>query len=190
MSIQLQQTEFYKEWLGFSNNRSLVECDFFEPKDEPVIELLGDFSNKRLIAFGEHASGSLLAFYSKNNKSSVEETAVAWLDSEGSPCIVISINLKEFLSILPYGMGFIYSIASIIENNMGDSTILEKVRQKITKSADELMAESKKRFSSINDLLVWLDAKKILVSDDPVKIIVEAHEKNSDLTLWITENIT
>lgn len=188
--MMLKKTSFYDDWLNFSGNHSIVECDFFDFKENPVTELLGDFSKERLIAFGEHASGSLLTFYSKNIELSVEEAPVAWLDSEGSPCIAISNNLIEFLSILPYGMGFIYSIASVIENNLGDSSILAKARQKVTQNANELLEESKKRFLGIDDLLTWLASKSIQVSNDPVKIIAEAHEKNSDLTPWIAENLS
>jgi hypothetical protein len=128
--MTLKRTSFYESWLSFSGSQSIVECDFFDLKESPVQELFGDFSNERLIAFGEHASGSLLTFYSKEMEASVEETPVAWLDSEGSPCIVISNNLKEFLSILPYGMGFLYTVASFIEDNLGDDEILSKARKK------------------------------------------------------------
>jgi hypothetical protein len=190
MELQLKKTEFYEDWLSFTGKQSIVECDFFDLKEDPVTELLGDFSKERLIAFGEHASGSVLAFYSKNTESSVDEVPVAWLDSEGSPCIVISNNLKEFLSIVPYGMGFIYSIASVIENNLGDAAMLAKARERVSKNAGDLMEESKTRFLNIEDLIKWLGTKNIQVSEDPVKLIVDAHERNSDLTQWLAENLT
>lgn len=186
----LQKTDFYEEWLKFTINQSIVECDFFDLSEKPVTEYFGDFSKERLVAFGEHASGSILAFYSKEDNSSVEEAAVAWLDSEGSPCIIISNSLKEFLSILPYGMGFIYSVASIIEDNLDNPELLSKANEKLSKGSDELIQESKQRFLSIDELILWIISKNILVATDPVKLIVNAHEKNSDLTSWIAENLT
>jgi len=186
----LKKTSFYESWLSFSSSQSIVECEFFDLKESPVTELLGDFSKERLTAFGEHASGSLLTFYSKNIEASVEEAPVAWLDSEGSPCIVISNNLKEFLSILPYGMGFIYTVASLIENDLGNIDLRSKAMEKITQNGNELLEESRKRFLSIDDLLNWLASKNIQPANDPVKLIVEAHEKNRDLTPWIIESLT
>jgi hypothetical protein len=190
MSLQLLKTGFYNDWLSFAGNRSIVECDFFDLRESNVSELLGVFANERLIAFGEHASGSVISFYSKKAEAPVDEVPVAWLDSEGSPCIVISNTLKEFLSILPYGMGFIYTIASVIENNLGDPSVLEKARQRVTQNANELLEEARKRFLDIDDLLKWLASENITVSTDPVKLIVEAHEKNTDLTPWIAENLS
>ena len=187
--MNLKKTSFYEGWLSFSGSQSIVECDFFDLKESPVTELLGNFSKERLIAFGEHASGSLLVFYSKGIEASVEETPVAWLDSEGSPCIIVSNNLKEFLSILPYGMGLVYTIASLIEDNLGNKEILSKAREKITQNANELIEGSRMRFLNIDDLLNWLSSRNIQLSTDPVKLIVEAHEKNSDLTQWIAENL-
>lgn len=186
----LQKTGFYEEWLKFTISQSIVECDFFDLKEKPVTEFFGDFSKERLIAFGEHASGSILAFYSKEDNSSVEEAAVGWLDSEGSPCIIISNSLKEFLSILPYGMGFIYSVASLIEGNLGNPEILSIAKEKFSKSTSELIQESKQRFLNIEELIFWLTSKNIEISNDPVKVIVDAHEKNNDLTSWIAENLT
>lgn len=188
--MTLIKTSFFESWLSFSSGQSIVECDFIDLKETAVTELLGDFSKERLIAFGEHASGSLLAFYSKDNESSVEETPVAWLDSEGSPCIIVSNNLKEFLSILPYGMGFVYTVASFIEDNFGEDEILSNARKKMTQNANELLEESRKRFLSIDDLLNWLVSKNIQPADDPVKLIIEAHERNSDLTPWIATKLT
>ncbi|MEO8414747.1 MAG: hypothetical protein ABI472_13865 [Ginsengibacter sp.] len=189
MSLQLKKTGLYNDWLSFAANQSIVECDFFDLKEGPVNELLGDFSSERLTAFGEHASGSLLSFYSKIADANVNEVPVAWLDSEGAPCIVVSNNLQDFFSILPYGMGFIYSVASVIENNLNEADLLAKTKQRITQNADELLETSKKRFLDVDDLLTWLNSKNIKLSSDPVTAIVEAHERNSDLTSWIVEKL-
>jgi hypothetical protein len=66
----------------------------------------------------------------------------------------------------------------------------QKQEKKMSNKAFELLEESRKRFLSINDLISWLDSKNIQPADDPVKLVVEAHARNSDLSLWITQNLT
>jgi hypothetical protein len=189
MSIKIIKTAFFSNWLSFTEKQAIMECDFFDLNQEKTEELLGDFSSGRLLVFGEHASGSLLSFYSKNDLKSVDEVPVAWLDSEGAPCIVVSNNLKEFLSILPYGMGLLYTIASVMENNMGDNDLLPKARQRVEKNGNELLTEARERFLNVDILIKWLEQNQIQVNTDPIKVITEAHIQNSELTQWIAENL-
>ena len=133
MELKIQETSLYNKWLAFTSNRAVVEYDFNFLKDEPVIELLGDFAKQKLSAFGEHASESVISFYSNVPGSPVDEVPVAWLDSEESPCPVVSKNLKDFLSVLPYGMGFVYTVAAVIEENMNDEKYFAKSKRKSCK---------------------------------------------------------
>lgn len=189
MKLQTGEISMYRDWLNFAGDRGIMECDFFEYREEPVKELIGDFSAGRLVAFGEHASGSLICFYSKDSFPAVDNVPIAWLDSEGSPCIVASKNLKEFLSIIPYGMGFIYSVAAEIENNLNDPELLEKIYQKIGKNSDILLKEAQNRFQDIQELIDWLNSRNILLEKDPISLIVNAHIVNNDLTKWIADNL-
>ena len=189
MQLQITEGGLYNRWLGFAGNRGIVECDFSQLNETPVVELLGDFATQRLTSFGVHASGSIISFYAKEQGLNVDEVSVAWLDSEGSPCIVVSKNLKEFLSLLPYGMGFIYTVAAAIENNLGDTDILIKVRERVTKNSDELLAEAAARFIDHQDLLNWLAANDISINKEPILAIIEAHNANDDLTPWLAENL-
>ena len=189
MPLELTTTDIFTKWLAFTEKKSVMECDFFNGKHEPVLDLFGEFSIERMLAFGEHASGSVISFYSMVNSLLVDEVPVAWLDSEGSPCIVISKNLREFLSVLPYGMGTLYSIASVMENNLGEDNLLEKAKLRVNKSADILLSESKERFINTDILINWLSDNNIQVSNDPVKIVSEAHLQNSELTTWLAENL-
>ena len=123
-----------------------------------------------------------MSFYSEKKDQLLDQVPVAWLDSEGSPCIVISKNLKEFLSLLPYGMGFIYTVAAAIENNLDDPELLEKVNQRIGKSSGELLEAAKIRFLDIEQLIDWLNSKNIKLNKDPISLIINAHTLNNELT--------
>ena len=166
-----------------------MECSFFAVKDAPVKKLIGEFAIERLTAFGKHASGSFLAFYSKSESKKADEVPVSWLDSEASPCIVISKNFKEFLSILPYGMGFAYTVASVIENNLQATDLLTKARTRVGATTDELIADAQQRFLDLGEVLQWLQSNGISLSKDPIKLIVDAHTANDDLPTWIDQNI-
>ena len=190
MQVQITEASLFSEWLAFAANRSVVECDFFKPNDSLVEELLGAFSTQRLTAFGEHASGSIISFYSKEENPEAGNISVAWLDSEGAPCIVVSKNFGEFLSLIPYGMGFIYTVAAAIENDLGDPEILARARQRVNKTAAELLSEASQRFIDHSDLMNWLTSHNVAADADPVATIVNAHDQNTDLTPWIAENLS
>ena len=178
----------FNEWLSFAGNRSVVECEFFNLDKILIEELLGEFSSTRLRPFGKHASGSLFCFYVDETGPSVN-SPIAWIDSEGAPCIVISNNFGEFLSILGYGSGLIYTVAAAIENNLGSDNLLGIAEERVSKSASDLLLEAKQRFLDLDSFIDWLGVHTILLSDEPVKRIVNAHIMNPDLTTWINSNL-
>lgn len=189
MEFNIDEKSLYNQWLDFTKNRNVVECTFSAVKDDPLKKLVGAFAPQRLTAFGRHASASVIAFYSKKDKGNdIDKTPLAWLDSEGSPNIVISNNLKEFLSIIPYGMEYVYDVAAFIERNLNDAALLEKVKARFQETPDGLIEASKNRFLDVDEILQWLDDHNIPLSKDPVQLIVRAHENNNDLSPWIKEN--
>lgn len=188
MSLQLQEDILYKKWIAFTTKRSVLECDFFKIRSDFAADLLGEFCIERLAAFGEHASGSLFCFYSQLQQTT-DNSPVAWIDSEGVPCIVISKNLREFLSILPYGAGFIYTIAASIENNFGASDLSNLVLDKVTTVPLQLLDDAKKRFTEVDSFIEWLASESIEVNSNPAQTIVNAHLSQPDLTTWIVDNL-
>lgn len=189
MVLQLEEDILYKKWMLFTENRSVLECDFFRMQSNSAVELLGEFCKERLLAFGEHASGSLFCFYSQHQQTT-DNTAIAWLDSEGAPCIVISKNIDEFLSLLPYGAGFIYTVAASIENNFGAHNLSELVMHNISTDPQLILDDAEKRFPERGSFLDWLKSESIKVNMNPVQTIVNAHLSQPDLTNWIVKNIS
>lgn len=190
MAIELTTSDLFEKWISYSSNKSIVECEFFHTDSERTAELLGPFASNRLAAFGEHASGSLFSFYSDSQKASTDDSPVAWLDSEGAPCIIISKNLKKFLSVLPYGPGFIYTVAAVIENNLGEEDLLVRAQSRLGKGPTDLLNDARTRFLDLDIFIQWLKENNIQVSSDPVADIIQAHLLHDDLTPWIAENLS
>lgn len=190
MPLQVETSALFEQWLSYAAGKSIMECEFFGAKNEPVAELLGEFSVERLTAFGEHASGSLIGFYSRNGNIKSDAAPVAWLDGEGSPCIVVAGDLEHFLSVLPYGTGLIYTVAAVIENNPGDAGIAAKAYDRAGSDFNALLEKSRSRFPEQEALIAWLSTTKIAVSADPVKTIIDGHLQNDSLDSWINENLT
>lgn len=154
------------------------------------MDLLGEKTVERLTAMGRHASGSLLAFYLRNG-ADADSLPVAWLDSEGSPCLVIGRNLREFLSILPYGPGWIYTVAAVIENNPDapDADLLERIRVRAGADYSQLLEAASKRFLDVAVLRDWLKERGIAVAADPAALILAAYRENKGLSSWIINNV-
>jgi len=211
MTIQVPKNGLLQQWLAFTNSRSIMECTFFLPQEQELKDLLGERTAERLTAFGRHASGSLLAFYQEDAAAlpgdagapspSVAESGaagrdadslpVAWLDSEGSPCLVIGRNLREFLSVLPYGPGWIYTVAAVIENNP-DATepdLLERIRARAGANYSQLLETASKRFLDVAILRSWLTELGIAVAADPATWIMAAYRENKGLSSWIINNV-
>lgn len=214
MTIQVPTNGLFQQWLAFTNSRSMMECTFFLPQEQELKDLLGERTAERLTAFGRHASGSLLAFYQGDAATPTGNTAtssapvappapmaesgasadslpVAWLDSEGSPCLVIGRNLREFLSVLPYGPGWIYTVAAVIENNPDatESALLERIRARAGAHYSQLLETASKRFLDVAILRDWLTERGITVAADPATLIMTAYRENKGLSSWIINNV-
>lgn len=189
MNTQLEAGTLYEKWISFTETRSVLECEFYKLDSSKPEELLGKFSKERLVSFGEHASGSLFCFYSLD-KQSTDNAPVAWLDSEGSPCVVISKNLRDFLSLLPFGSGFIYTVAAAIDSNYGANNLQEIILAKFQDDPQLLLADAKNRFIEVSTFIEWLASESIEVNSNPVQAILDAHLSQPDLIDWIVKNLT
>ncbi len=188
MATQPNNTELFNNFLFYSREKSIVECEFFEPETSEIVDLIGEFATQRLSAFSEHASGSLICFYS-SEKSPLKTDAIAWMDSEGSPFGVIAKDFSQFISLIPYGSGFLNSVAAIIENSLNKEDLIAIVKTRIKKEPNILLLEAEERYPEIIDLKQWLKSKDIKISDNPIQEIIEANQKYKDLLPWILDNL-
>lgn len=124
-------------------------------------------------------------------RGNADSLPVAWLDSEGSPCLVIGRNLREFLSVLPYGPGWIYTVAAVIENNPDatETDLLERIRARAGANYSQLLETASKRFLDVAILRSWLTERGIAVAADPATLIMAAYRENKGLSSWIINNV-
>lgn len=110
-----------------SNFKNFVQ--FWEKAEEPFIdiELIPDGQNmlnrlvktkKKLdvIIFAQHGSGSLIGFWNHQEKKSLSEVPIVWIDSNGEPNSVIAKSFDDFLKVLPFDLGIFYDVASAWTN--------------------------------------------------------------------------
>jgi hypothetical protein len=89
----------------------LGEADLELDPDDHLISHLGKAVPKdSLIAFGQHGSGSLLAFWRTDPRMPLGRCPVIWLDSEGDPVEALAPDFAGFLGLLPYGLGQLYDL--------------------------------------------------------------------------------
>ena len=90
----------------------LGEADLeIDAGDDDLIDSLGkDVPKDSLIPFGQHGSGSLLAFWRTDPRMPLGLCPVIWLDSEGDPVEALAVDFAAFMQLLPYGMGQLYDL--------------------------------------------------------------------------------
>lgn len=189
MKLIIKNNQLFLKWFEFCDRKSILECEFSKNKEALISELLGDFSSQRLLSFGEHASGSLFCLYSDKSEDLLEDAPVAWVDSGGSPCIVVAKNFTNFLAILPYGPGYIYSVAALIENNLGSNNLLDKAINKMGTDFTKDIEKTKSRFFDFDILMQWYKDQEVKISENPILDMINAHMEFSDLTDWVASNL-
>ena len=89
----------------------LGEADLELGADDHLVHSLGKAVPKAsLIVFGQHGSGSVVAFWRRDARTPLGRCPVIWLDSEGEPVEALAPDFAAFLGLLPYGLGQLYDL--------------------------------------------------------------------------------
>lgn len=89
----------------------LGEADLELGADDHLVHSLGKAVPKAsLIVFGQHGSGSVVAFWRRDARTPLGRCPVIWLDSEGEPVEALAPDFAAFLTLLPYGLGQLYDL--------------------------------------------------------------------------------
>jgi hypothetical protein len=81
---------------------------------------------------GKHGTGSLIAFWREQEDKELVLSPIVWLSSEGFPNSVFATSFAEFLSLLPYGTGFIYDVLSNYYYHKDDPDLQPSPEEKFT----------------------------------------------------------
>lgn len=138
---------------------------------------------------GQHGTASLIAFWKDKKDIDFALSPIVWLSSEGFPKSVFANSLADFLSILPYGTGFIYDVLSNYHYHKESPELQPSPEEKFT--PDEIssyLTENKKRYKGHFELVNWLNHDvKVGIAKDPLSVINGAIVSHVDLASWLRE---
>lgn len=138
---------------------------------------------------GRHGTGSLIAFWREDKGADLAVAPVVWLSSEGFPNSVFANSFSDFLSILPYGTGFIYDVLSNYYFYKEDPDLQPSPEEKFTpEEISSYLVENETRYPGHAALVDWLlHEAKVEIAKDPLSVIKGAIASHPDLASWLRE---
>jgi hypothetical protein len=179
-------------FINFCENSAEEFADFElvrnpEPKLKKLLDDQGKVEFFQVI--GQHGTHSLIAFWRDNKDIDIAHSPVAWLSSEGFPNSVFANSLADFLSILPYGTGFIFDVLSNYYYHKASPDLQPSTEDKFT--PDEIssyLTENEKRYKGHTELINWLNHEvKVGIAKVPLSVIKGAIVSHADLATWLRE---
>ena len=138
---------------------------------------------------GQHGTASLIAFWRDDKEVDFVGSPIVWLSSEGFPNSVFANSFSDFLSLLPYGTGFIYDVLSNYYFHQDDPDLQPSPEEKFTpEEISSYLAANRERYKGHAELVEWLlNAAKVEVAKDPLALIKGAIASHPDLASWLRE---
>ena len=148
---------------------------------EPDVAALAEFDPEGyLTTIGQTGNGSVFALWSTRQTKEPKDGAVVYFDSEGEPCCAVARSLDEFLSVLPYGTGWLYGAA------LGKPSA---AKQALAEVAAELQTEEDEHGQSVlggkRYASWWKAAFGVPPAKDPAAIVKAAKAAKPSLEAWL-----
>jgi hypothetical protein len=164
----------------------------FEPllhTGENLATLLPENLHDRFMLIGQHASASLLVIW-KASDSPADKLPIAWIDSEGDPNDVFAADFSQFLSLLPYGTGFIYDVIAKWKYYQEDPSNYQLPGKGYTpEKLSAQLEENRKEFPGLPKYEKWLaNEAGLQTAADPVAMIGGAMKKYPGLRELVEKN--
>jgi len=149
----------------------------FEGCDDRVSDALaGKGRGKSLVSICMTGSGSIFALYRKSPKDALETAPVVYLDSEGDPRGVVAQSLDEFLTLLPFGTGFLYDALA----GSRASKAKGAGQKALANTSEEVGVRDGKSFVDW-----WSATFAANPAGDPIAIIGAAKKACADVEKWL-----
>lgn len=158
--------------------------------EQKVRKLLGNQGKVEYFqVIGQHGTGSLLACWRDNKDIDFALSPIVWLSSEGFPNSVFANSFADFLSLLPYGTGFIYDVLSNYYYYKESPDLQPSPEEKFTPNEiSTYLTENEKRYKGHTELVNWLNHDvKVGIAEDPLSVIKGAIVSHVDLASWLRE---
>jgi hypothetical protein len=136
--------------------------------------------------FGFAGSGSTITLVNRWYDKTAESTSVVWIDSEGSPVVKFASSIREFMTTIPYGTGFIYDVIAAVERFNRSSLYPNPIVK-----YDKLYVEeqSKRQIDTdpcVEEFLKTLEKEfRIKPSTNPSLSIAQAINENQEFNNWL-----
>jgi hypothetical protein len=169
--------ELLKSIIEFQNiNGRIYDLSFVLPSTE-VPNLLLTFKNKacyRKIA--QHYSGSLICLYDDSGNWTTDDYTICWVDANGEPNLPLSVSLKQFLSILPYGTGLLYDVLYLINKQLNKTKLSQYLNEDYSsKIWSEQLLTNKSHYKNHTLFIDFISSNGIELAKDPLTIIKVAN---------------
>jgi hypothetical protein len=176
---------FQKFDAAMPGNWADFEC--LEPGD--TLRLIPDAAATAFEAIGMTNSASLLAFWQEPGRAT-DERPIVYIDSEGSPVGVFAASFAEFLTLLPYGLEFIYRLITRLIDLQKEPDLQGIYYHEITSGQlQTVLAEHQQQYPWQTDYRVWLaTVAGLAVASDPLATIRTAFDYHANLEEWLSHN--
>lgn len=185
-------TDLLTAFVHFCEN-SAEEFADFEIVRNPEQKLKGLLDNQDKVqdfqVIGRHGTDSLIAFWRDDREVDLIDSPIVWLSSEGFPNSVFASSFADFLSLLPYGTGFIYDVLSTYYFHQDDPDLQPSPEEKFTpEEISSYLADNRERYRGHSAFVKWLqDEANVEVTRDPLSGIKGAIASHPDLASWLRE---
>jgi hypothetical protein len=158
--------------------------------EEKLRKLLDDQGEvARFQVIGQHGTASLIAFWRDDKDIDFTRSPIVWLSSEGFPNSVFANSFADFLSLLPYGTGFIYDVLCNYYYHKESPDLQPSPEEKFTpEEIGSYLTQNEKQYRGHAELVEWLEHQvKVGIAKDPLSVIKEAIASHADLASWLRE---
>ncbi|WP_222940433.1 hypothetical protein [Hymenobacter sp. BT491] len=188
--MQRKQPDVVQQFGEYLQNSTAEFADIQPVKDAEakLHNLLNDSQKaKAFRVIGQAGTGSLIAFWKDNKATDFKRAPVVWLSSEGFPNSVFASSFEEYLSLLPYGTGFIYDVLSNYYFHKQSPQLQPAPQEKFTAAKiKSYLKQNISQYKGHAEFLTWLkDEATVTVASAPLDVIEKAIQHHPDLAAWL-----
>jgi hypothetical protein len=152
----------------------------FEGGEPEVDGLAGCETEGYLFPIGQTGSGSVFALWSSKKTEEPKDGPIVYLDSEGDPRCAVARSLDDFLSVLPFGTGWIHDAARGTPSPAKQSLAAAATAQEAAEDQDGKPVLAGKPYADW-----WKGQFGVAPAKDPEGLVAAARSAKPTLEAWI-----
>lgn len=180
--------ELIKDFYDFFEKNMWV-ADFEPCYDCPHLleDLIPEEKKPSFITLGMNKSHSVFAIWTIIKATKIEDQPIVWIDSEGSPYEVFASGFKELLALIPYDTVSLYNYISAWNQYLDDPNNYQHLLKKYNNPSlfKEQLAHAASTHHPHQAYMKWIDARQIILSENPFMDIGKAMQAYPRLSQWL-----